>query len=152
MLLVAVALSLAAIAEVLLFLDPAVSPTTRTTAIVLNLVVTVCVALRGWHLIAVTAVSTASTAVLVAFPDPRLTVAALLAELILLFIAAKRGPRRIALWFGLPFLFLALPVGPRNYATGVIVFMAVTFALIFGDAQRQRARGRGRARRQHARP
>ena len=140
MLIVAIVLSLAAIAEVLLYLDPTLSPTTRTVTIVLNLVVTVSVALRGWHLIAVTAVASASTAVLVAFPDGRLTVAALLAELILLFLAARRGPRRIFLWFGLPFLFLALPIGPRNYATGVIVFVAVAFALIFGDAQRQRAR------------
>ena len=140
MLIVAIVLSLAAIGEVLLYLDPTVSPTTRTVTIVLNLVVTVSVALREWHLITVTAVASASTAVLVAFPDGRLTVAALLAELILLFLAARRGPRQILLWLGLPFLFLALPIGPRNYATGVIVFVAVAFALIFGDAQRQRAR------------
>ena len=116
------------------------APSTRALAIFLNLVVTLSLALREWHLVGVAAVATGSILVLVAFPGLPPAIAGAVAELILLYHVAREGRRRVTLLFGLPFLLLGLPIGPGDQVTRLVVFVATVFALITGDGQGQRER------------
>jgi signal transduction histidine kinase len=138
-LVVTVVLSVAAIVEVLAYTDKSDSPATQAFALALNLSVTLSVAMRNWHLIRVAVVATICTLVLVAFPPP-ITVATVCAELILLYQVAGLGRRGVTVLFGLPFLVLAFPFGPRDRTVGLVVFGAVAFALLVGDAFGQRTR------------
>jgi signal transduction histidine kinase len=139
MLVVTGVLSVAAIAEVLAYTDTSDSPATQAFALVLNLIVTLSVGMRNWHLIRVAVVATICTLVLVAFPPP-IAVATVCAELILLYRVAALGRRGVTVLFGLPFLVLALPFGPRDHTLGLVVFGAVAFAVLVGDAFGQRMR------------
>jgi len=135
----ALLLSLASIVEVFLYIDSAATPGRRTVAIVLNLVVTLAFAFRSWHLSAAAVLATLSTVVLVGFIGVP-TVAGVIAELSLLYLVANRGRRRVSAVSGLPFVFLALPIGPAEELPKVILLVLVVFALILGDAQGQRVR------------
>jgi signal transduction histidine kinase len=132
----ALALGLAAVVEVLARVEPATSD--AATALLLNLLATVPLALRRSHLPVAAATVTAALFLTIA-GGAAWTVAAVVAQLVVLYLVAARYERRVLLLFALPFLLIAIGSSGQGAAlSGLLVLVVAVAALALGDARRLR--------------
>jgi signal transduction histidine kinase len=110
-----------------------------STALLLNLLATVPLALRRRHLPATAAIVTTATVLLLG-GDLRWTVSGIAAQLWVCYLLAARYPRRVSLLLCLPFLLNALsPFGGQHGVTSAVVLLVLVVAsLALGDARRLR--------------
>jgi signal transduction histidine kinase len=110
-----------------------------STALLLNLLATVPLALRRRHLPATAAIVTTATVLLLG-GDLRWTVSGIAAQLWVCYLLAARYPRRVSLLLCLPFLLNALsPFGGQHGVTSAVVLLVlVVVSLALGDARRLR--------------
>jgi signal transduction histidine kinase len=110
-----------------------------STAMLLNLLATLPLALRRRYLPATAAIVTTATVLLLG-ADQQWTVSGIAAQLWVLYLLAAHYRRRVALVVCLPFLLNAVaPFGGEDGATFAIVLLVlVVAALALGDAQRLR--------------
>jgi signal transduction histidine kinase len=110
-----------------------------STALLLNLLATVPLALRRRHLPATAAIVTTATVLLLG-GDLRWTVSGIAAQLWVLYLLATRYRRRVSLLLCLPFLLNALsPFGGQHAAAFALVLLVLVVAtLALGDARRLR--------------
>ncbi|HEX6675647.1 MAG TPA: histidine kinase dimerization/phosphoacceptor domain-containing protein [Actinomycetes bacterium] len=145
----ALALGLAAVVETLL--RAGLPPTSDgATALLLNLLATVPLALRRRWLPAVAVVVTAATFATVSSTQVW-TVAGLAGQVAVLYLVAARYPRRVLLLVAVPFLLVALGTSGQGAAvSGVLLVVLAGAALALGDASRLRGQAlaeRDRSRR-----
>ena len=134
----ALLLGLVALVETVVYTGgPATSD--GSTALLLNLLATVPLALRRRHLPATAAIITTATVLLLG-GDLRWTVSGIAAQLWVCYLLAARYPRRVSLLLCLPFLLNALsPFGGQHGATSAVVLLVLVVAsLALGDARRLR--------------
>jgi signal transduction histidine kinase len=134
----ALLLGLVALVETVVYTGgPATSD--GSTALLLNLLATVPLALRHRHLPATAAIVTTATVLLLG-GDVQWTVSGIAAQLWVLYLVASRYPRRVSLLLCLPFLLNALsPFGGQHAATSAVVLLVLVLAsLALGDARRLR--------------
>jgi signal transduction histidine kinase len=136
----ALLLGLVALVETVVYTGgPATSD--GSTALLLNLLATVPLALRRRHLPATAAIVTTATVLLLG-GDLRWTVSGIAAQLWVCYLLAARYPRRVSLLLCLPFLLNALsPFGGQHAVTSAVVLLVLVVAsLALGDARRLRGR------------
>ena len=133
----ALGLGLAAVVEVLVrFGGPASSD--AATALLLNLLATVPLALRRSHLPVAAATVTAAMFFTIA-GGVAWTAAGIVGQLVVLYLVAARYERRVLLLFALPFLVIALGTSGQGAAlSGLLVLVVTVAALALGDARRLR--------------
>jgi signal transduction histidine kinase len=134
----ALLLGLVALVETVVYTGgPATSD--GSTALLLNLLATVPLALRRRHLPATAAIVTTATVLLLG-GDLRWTVSGIAAQLWVCYLLAARYPRRVSLLLCLPFLLNALsPFGGQHGVTSAVVLLVlVVVSLALGDARRLR--------------
>jgi signal transduction histidine kinase len=134
----ALLLGLAAMVETVVYTGgPATSD--GSTALLLNLLATLPLALRRRHLPATAAIVTTATVLLLG-ADQQWTASAIAAQLWVLYLLAARYRRRVSLLVCLPFLLNAVsPFAGQDGATfAVILLVLVVASLALGDARRLR--------------
>jgi signal transduction histidine kinase len=133
----ALGLGLAAVVEVLLRVGgPASSD--GATALLLNLLATVPLALRRRHLPAAAVTVTAAMFLTIA-GNVAWTAAGIASQVVVLYLVAARYERRVLLLFALPFLVIALGTSGQGAAlSGLLVLVVAVAALALGDARRLR--------------
>jgi signal transduction histidine kinase len=133
----ALGLGLAAVVEVLVRIGGP-SSSDGATALLLNLLATVPLALRRSHL-PVAAVTVTAAMFLTIAGGVAWTAAAIIGQLVVLYLAAARYERRVLLLFALPFLVIALGTSGEGAAlSGLLVLVVTVAALALGDARRLR--------------
>jgi signal transduction histidine kinase len=135
----ALGLGLAAVVEVLVRVGgPASSD--GATALLLNLLATVPLALRRRHLPVAAATVTAAMFLTIA-GGVAWTAAAIVSQVVVLYLVAACYERRVLLLFALPFLVIALGTSGQGAAlSGLLVLVVAVAALALGDARRLRGR------------
>jgi signal transduction histidine kinase len=132
MLLLAIGLALAALLQIALFGDAE----QRGSAILMNLIGTLPLALAPRRLLPAAALVTLATCVEISDPEASVTVAALVAQLSLAYLVASRRHRLASIALSLPLLVVAVSAPTGN--KGLLVLVLVVAAQVFGDARRQR--------------
>jgi signal transduction histidine kinase len=132
----AIALALAALLQVVLFTDDNAG---RTGSMVVNLLVTLPVALTRRRLLPAAWVVTLATCWAIADPVASLTLAAVVAQVTVAYLVATHRRRRASALLGLALLFVAVAAPSQDNArvTAVLVLVLVVAAQVFGDARRQ---------------
>jgi signal transduction histidine kinase len=145
----ALALGLAAALETLLRTGLPLD-SDASTALLLNLLATVPLALRRRWLPVAAVVVTAATVAAVSSTSAW-TVAGLFGQVVVLYLVAARYPRRVLLLVAVPFLLVALGTSGQGAAvSGVLLLVLAGAALAVGDASRLRGQAiaeRDRSRR-----
>ena len=132
MLLLAIGLALAALLQIALFGDAE----ERGSAILMNLIGTLPLALAPRRLLPAAALVTLATCVEISDPEASTTAGGLIAQLSLAYLVASRRHRLASVALSLPLLVIA--VSAPTGSTGLVVLVLVVATQVLGDARRQR--------------
>ena len=132
----ALMLAVAASVETLIYTGgPATSD--GSTALLLNLMATLPLALRPKHLAVATAIVTSATFLAIA-GSATLTASAVLGQMAVLYLAAARYQRLTSVLLAVPFLVIALS-GSSSAVSGLALLVLAVAALVIGDSRRMRS-------------
>ncbi len=132
----ALTLAVAASVETLIYTG---GPTTSdgSTALLLNLMATLPLALRPKHLAVATAIVTSATFLAIA-GSATLTASAVLGQMTVLYLAAARYQRLTSVLLAVPFLVIALS-GSSSAVSGLALLVLAVAALVIGDSRGMRS-------------